>query len=438
MAGNSLFAMKIQSLKDLTFVRVAQYIDKQILDVKTLEVIPNELSYDISLNLLNFQRKKEITPLIYWTQENKIDLVKKIIQFDAQSINRRTSDKLSAFDYAVINRDYKIADLLIEFGAEIEDSNKNNQYPLILYLLNYLPNEDRIKIEDLLEKIQYLYEKGASIKRFNKYGNDALRYAIQQKICDVAEFLINKEVDIHIPNHGGYTPLMLAAGSGVLPIIKILIEKGAEINKRMNNTKSYTALMIAIKNGWLECVKELLNYDADATLLDNQGNSPIVLAAKKGRYDIVAYFLEQDHDPNLTNNNADTGLMYASQKNYHRIVELLLKNNADVSKRNNQGKTAFLLAIDNGSYESAECLIEYGADVNECDALGNTPLTIAVFNAKIPIVNLLIEAKANINEQDSEGYTALEYARENGLSAIEQILLKAGAQANIEDYEDSE
>lgn len=78
----------------------------------------------------------------------------------------------------------------------------------------------------------------------------------------------------------GFTSLMLAVAlkhDDRLDIAKMLISRGAEINKQCHE-KDSTALHVAAYHGSLDCVTLLLHHNADPTLMDYQNRTPAQVA----------------------------------------------------------------------------------------------------------------------------------------------------------------
>ena len=115
--------------------------------------------------------------------------------------------------------------------------------------------------------------------------------------------LINKS------NENGYSPLILASYRANIPVVKFLIEKGADINQ---NSDMGTALMAA---------------------------------AVKKNTEIAQLLLEKKADPNLSDPNGTTALIYAVQFNAPDLIKLLLKYNASKNGKDKSGKTAFEYAV---------------------------------------------------------------------------------------------
>lgn len=115
--------------------------------------------------------------------------------------------------------------------------------------------------------------------------------------------------------------LHLAVETNDLEAIKILLAKGADVNKK-NNT-SNTALHYAAKNGFFDIVKLLINYNADVNLPNMVGYTALHYAAMKGHKTIVKLLLEKGVDINYKNTKGDTALTLAAKNGHIDVVNLL-------------------------------------------------------------------------------------------------------------------
>lgn len=108
-----------------------------------------------------------------------------------------------------------------------------------------------------LEIVKMLVEAGANINQKNKEnGKTALMYAAALGYLEVCEYLLSqKNILINAKDKEGKTALMHAVSNARTEIVKLLIEKKANVNARTNTEES--ALSIAIKIGRPEIVKLL-------------------------------------------------------------------------------------------------------------------------------------------------------------------------------------
>ncbi|XP_060110043.1 ankyrin repeat and SAM domain-containing protein 6 [Heteronotia binoei] len=86
----------------------------------------------------------------------------------------------------------------------------------------------------------------------------------------VKEITDEDSAQINIVNDDGASPLMIAAVTGQLPLVQLLVSRNAEIDKQ-DNVHGWTALMQATYHGNKEVVKYLLNQGADVNLRAKNG-----------------------------------------------------------------------------------------------------------------------------------------------------------------------
>ena len=86
------------------------------------------------------------------------------------------------------------------------------------------------------------------------------------------------DIDEGTPDDG-VTPLMLAAGLGYSRVVRILLNKGA--NVAMVDSSGMTALHWAAQGGHLAVTKLLVKAGADVEAKASQGCTPLNLAAEK-------------------------------------------------------------------------------------------------------------------------------------------------------------
>src|SRR3989344_4778382 len=199
-------------------------------------------------------------------------------------------------------------------------------------------------------------------------ANIALHTAIRnQKIKEIEQALANG-ADVNGVDHRGQTPLLCAIDKyynlnfqsnprkdNALNIIKLLIKEKADINtidKSIypipNDTVGSTALIQAIKNTTaprlaFQIVELLLDNNADANAVDNEGNTPLMWATiSLWHPNDIQLLLDHNANVNAINHQGDTALMLAATQSHSRAAKLVLDTNNYTSPfiRNTMGETA--------------------------------------------------------------------------------------------------
>ncbi|OGV51607.1 MAG: hypothetical protein A2017_08400 [Lentisphaerae bacterium GWF2_44_16] len=125
----------------------------------------------------------------------------------------------------------------------------------------------------------------------------------------------------------GWTPLIAAAFAGHADMVKLLIEKDADVNAKSSG-KGETALMRAV--AYPEIVKILLDKKADINIANTStGSTALMLAAAAGHKETVKILLEHKPDLKVKNKGGKTALQCAANA---EITELI-KNAESISNQ---------------------------------------------------------------------------------------------------------
>ncbi|KAH7117287.1 hypothetical protein B0J13DRAFT_514240, partial [Dactylonectria estremocensis] len=110
-----------------------------------------------------------------------------------------------------------------------------------------------------------------------------------------------------------FTDLMVASYYGHHIVVKLLLEKGAEIDAKDSEYDSRTPLSWAAANGREAIIKLLLEKGADVESKDQWGRTPLLRAAGNGHEAIVKLLLETGADIEFKDEDGRTPLSWAAE-----------------------------------------------------------------------------------------------------------------------------
>ena len=150
---------------------------------------------------------------------------------------------------------------------------------------------------DRAEQVQQLLERGFDPNSPNPKGQPALMAAMQQSSNKVVDLLVNwPSTNLSIKNPQGETPLMLAALNNKLPLAKLLILRGADVNQA-----GWTPLHYAATKGHIEMMRLMIDNSAYLDAESPNGTTPLMMAAHYGTPMAVKLLLEEGADPRIKN-----------------------------------------------------------------------------------------------------------------------------------------
>ncbi len=244
-----------------------------------------------------------------------------------------------------------------------------------------------------------LLKLGADPNKRNDVNATALMWAARD--LKKTRLLVSHGADVNAKSDDRRTPLMIAARRpGAAPIVKFLLEKGADPNPNGKPVSESSPLLEALTGGDEGIVELLIKHGADAKA------------------------------------TADMGLTMAVTTGCEKGLELLAAKITDTN--------AYTLALQNtavfGDLKAVRLMLDHGADVNGFDPFGRTPLMYAAVSDVLPVevVRLLIERGADVNATNRHtkagdaGLTVLDIAKQNGQTPIVDLLVQHGAKATPE------
>ena len=332
------------------------------------------------------------TALMMSARSGKAEAVKALLDRGAQINAKETWADTTALMWAVSEGNHDVVKLLIERGADVNAHTKfvpsatgrgfEGATP-VAAKADQAPEQNAGGLltplmfaarEGDMDSARMLVAAGAQVNAVDGDGKDALGLAIFNGSYDVASFLIDQHADVNKADAQKFTPLFWAVDrrnmetapnfpwvvtTDPLPLIKKLLDAGADVNFVVNNTPR-----ARMRDGSPRIVF--------ATAL--------MRAAFSGDIELVRLLLAHGADPNVISKDSETTLMAACG-------------------------TGFIPGYSKGRtpaerLEVVKLLIELGQDVNAADDYGITPLMVAANIGDVPIIQYLIDKGADLGAYD--------------------------------------
>jgi ankyrin repeat protein len=167
---------------------------------------------------------------------------------------------------------------------------------------------------DRPEVVEKLLARGFDPNTPNEKGVAGLLLAIQSESPKSALVLArHPQTLVNTQNKEGETPLMLAAINNQLGLAKVLIQRGADVNK-----PGWTPLHYASTRGHRDMMRLLLENEAYIDSESANGTTPLMMAAYYASPLSVKLLLEEGADPTLVNSANTSALDLALSKDHQQ------------------------------------------------------------------------------------------------------------------------
>lgn len=271
--------------------------------------------------------------------------------------------------------------------------------------------------------VELLLEAGAELEATDSNGNGrtALHRAVEKGNYTVTELLLNKGAQINAQDKNGYAPLHIAVLNEDGEMVKLLITKKAALNAKFalsgniasrvgqQVSRRGTPMHLAAGKGFTPIIKLLVQAGAEVDSRNELGQTPLFLAALANSKEAVEYLLEKKADPNAVCTVASNSRASLHVTTKAEIAEALLKAGADVNAVTDQGLSALLIAIMDNNKELVAVLLRHHANTEPSSKHQRSPLLEVLQNNRdIDLLRMLLEAKADPNWESYELYNGQE------------------------------
>lgn len=270
------------------------------------------------------------TPLMYAARENALEAGEALLASGADT-DLVDPDGTTVLVIAIINAHYEFAKLLLDAGADANvvdhEAGMGPLYAAVdmhrLAVGHGRGNPVPVGLLDAVDIVRLLLERGAD-------PNAELRKPIMQRQHTFGDATLG----------AGATPLLRAAKSGDIALVRVLLDAGADPYHTLPN--GTTALMLAAGLGWrngsplapsydqgseaeaVETLELLLSLGLDLHAANEAGDTALHAAvAGRGSAAIVEYLLERGANPTRPNARQQTPLSLAEARGSDELAALV-------------------------------------------------------------------------------------------------------------------
>lgn len=138
---------------------------------------------------------------------------------------------------------------------------------------------------------------------------------------------VSMGASVHVQNQQGVTPLIVVAFQGDLPLMRLLLDRGADVN---HATRIRLTPLLAGIHGRTptETSRLLLAHGADVNAADHHGQTALMAACDKGDTACVQLLLHSGAQVNARGDDGRTALSHAADAGQGQIVRLLKRAGA--------------------------------------------------------------------------------------------------------------
>lgn len=292
------------------------------------------------------------------------------------SISSTDKNGNTAFNYAAKLGNISILKTLIEKGVKFNDNAM------------IMASQGGRGTSNTLELYQYLESLKINPNAIGKNGENVLHSIVRkEKQTEIIKYFLSKGVDVNKSDVDGNTPFINAASANSdFETVNLVFTKIKDINHK--NKKGVSALAFAVKNNTSEIVKLLIEKGADVKTIDNEGKN------------LATYLIQSYNSKKLDD--------------FQVKIKILQEKGFDITTPQKNGNTLYHLAVAKNELSLVQFLEKFKLDINAKDSEGMTALHKAALIAQDDILlKYLLNIGANKTAKTDLKETAFDLASEN-------------------------
>jgi ankyrin repeat protein len=270
-------------------------------------------------------------------------------------------------------------------------------------------------------------------------GRTLLHHAILCGSAGAVQTLLASGADSEAPvktsRSNRSRPVHLAARLGQPEILRMLVDRGCDVNARAE--AGDTAAILCSRHKREDCLGVLVSAGADVALLNSAGDSPASVASsggwKTGFERAVIGAIRSGTIPRSSDRNVFSPLMFGALCGDATAMEVLLaQSDVDVDEQDLDGCSPIMAAAKTGNVEAFRALVFAGANVKLSNKRGETAIGLAQQSKKRDLFEQVMLEFA-LEKGMPGGFYALHCASRRGDTAAVRHLASTGCDVNIPD-----
>lgn len=304
------------------------------------------------------------------------------------------------------NYGVKVIRKFLEYGIDMDQAVVKGKTPAIV-VASATPKKMLFsgKKDDYFEKAAEFFSR-ESMEQLDHSGMAAVHWAAGNGHLEMLRVMIEKGVDVNLtqdlPAEAGNTPFHVACIYGRSEIVKLLEDSGADSSLQNVNGElpAHHAVMKKKFGGEVEA-KDRAEMLKSLKTLDgarNDGKTPLMLLQYldlNATRQLLPIFLERGVNVNAVADDGSTALILNTREQcYKEVIKELIRAGADVNLADNTGNTALHYALQYGDQEVARFLVKKGADYNRTNNRGESAVQMAVEKGYDTVLELMTDMEA--------------------------------------------
>lgn len=229
------------------------------------------------------------------------------------------------------------------------------------------------------------------------FRRTALSWAIHHKSKPLLQLLVREGYvgdSKIVTDHNRNNPLVLAAATGRIDLIQTLLEDG-RLAIDSTSDMGQSALTVAAQHGHVPLIVLLLKKGANLEARDDKGSTVLLSSMPLALNHIVELFVKHGANIKALNNGGRGVLFKCAFFNRPKLLRFFLERSEgpDPNVQGIHGATPLYSAVEAGNLKCVEILLEFGARTDIRAKSRLTPLSMARERNRPMILALLLEAR---------------------------------------------